>query len=234
MKKGYIKKTQHYVDNSEFLKQMIIYRTSYVNYKSYSDTVGNRYSWYIIDININIYILENLILPTPRQSYHLYRVPPKVSSYICECIMKISEGLSYRPNFINYTYRDDMVSDGIENCLLYINNFNPDKSDNPFSYFTQIIYFAFIRRIQKEKKQLYIKYKSIYSSNALESDGMNDNDVTSVKDSYLDYIRDNRSNIDKFLYEFEKFQEDKRISRNSVKPVKLKKSEKHNENSIDN
>jgi DNA-directed RNA polymerase specialized sigma24 family protein len=148
--------------------------------------------------------------------------------------MKISEGLSYRPNFINYTYRDDMVSDGIENCLLYINNFNPDKSANPFSYFTQIIYFAFIRRIQKEKKQLYIKYKSIYTSNALETEGVDVNDVTTVKDSYLNYIRDNRSNIDKFLYEFEKFQEDKRISRNSVKSVKSNKIEKHNENRIDN
>jgi hypothetical protein len=54
-----------------------------------------------------------------------------------------------------------MISDGIENCLHYIHNFNPEKSSNPFAYFTQIIYYAFIRRIQKEKKQLYIKYKSM-------------------------------------------------------------------------
>jgi hypothetical protein len=74
--------------------------------------------------------------------------------------MKIAEGLSHKPNFINYTYRDEMVSDGIENCLMYFENFDPTKSSNPFAYFTQIIYFAFLRRIQKEKKQLYVKYKA--------------------------------------------------------------------------
>ena len=86
---------------------------------------------------------------------------PPVTNYIGECFLKIANGLSYRPNFINYTYRSEMVSDGIENCLQYIHNFDPDKSKNPFSYFTQIIYYAFIRRIQKEKKQAHIKNKMI-------------------------------------------------------------------------
>lgn len=92
------------------------------------------------------------------QSENLTR--PIVPFYIAECIMKIATHLSYKPNFINYSFRDEMVSDGIENCLQYIDNFNPDRSDNPFSYFTQIIYFAFLRRIQKEKKYLYTKYKA--------------------------------------------------------------------------
>lgn len=83
-----------------------------------------------------------------------------IPNYIGECWMKIAEGLSHKPNFISYTYRDEMISDGIENCLMYFDNFDPDKSKNPFAYFTQIIYYAFLRRIQKEKKQLYIKYKS--------------------------------------------------------------------------
>jgi hypothetical protein len=86
--------------------------------------------------------------------------PPPIPNYIGECFMKIAEGLSHKPNFINYTYRDEMMSDGIENCLMYFDNFNPDKSKNPFAYFTQIIYYAFLRRIQKEKKQLYVKYKA--------------------------------------------------------------------------
>ena len=85
---------------------------------------------------------------------------PAIPNYIGECFMKIAEGLSHKPNFINYTYRDEMISDGIENCLQYFNNFDPAKSNNPFAYFTQIIYFAFLRRIQKEKKQLYVKYKA--------------------------------------------------------------------------
>ena len=87
--------------------------------------------------------------------------PPRITDYIGECFLKIANGLSYRPNFINYTYRQEMISDGIENCLQYIHNFNPEKSKNPFAYFTQIIYYAFIRRIQKEKKQSHIKNKMI-------------------------------------------------------------------------
>ena len=90
---------------------------------------------------------------------------PQVSNYLGECILKIANHLSYRPNFINYTYRDEMISDGIENSLQYIDNFDPEKSKNPFAYFTQIIYFAFIRRITKEKKQQKIKDKMLKRSN---------------------------------------------------------------------
>jgi len=89
---------------------------------------------------------------------------PPVTNYIGECFMKIAENLSRKPNFINYPYRDEMIADGIENCLLYAYNFDPSKSKNPFSYFTQIIYYAFLRRIQKEKKQAYIKLKKIEMS----------------------------------------------------------------------
>ena len=89
---------------------------------------------------------------------------PRISDYIGECFLKIANGLSYRPNFINYTYKQEMISDGIENCLQYIHNFNPEKSKNPFAYFTQIIHYAFLRRIQKEKKQLEIKTKIIERS----------------------------------------------------------------------
>jgi len=85
---------------------------------------------------------------------------PPIPNYIGECWMKIAEGLSHKPNFVSYTYRDEMISDGIENCLMYFNNFDPAKSKNPFAYFTQIVYYAFLRRIQKEKKQTYVKYKA--------------------------------------------------------------------------
>jgi hypothetical protein len=84
---------------------------------------------------------------------------PQVPNYVGECVMKIATHLARKPNFVNYTFKDEMISDGIENCLQYIDNFNPDKSNNPFAYFTQIIWFAFLRRIQKEKKVLYTKYK---------------------------------------------------------------------------
>ncbi|MBO06481.1 MAG: sigma factor for late transcription [Parcubacteria group bacterium] len=91
--------------------------------------------------------------------------PPQISNYLGECILKIANHLSFRPNFINYTYREEMISDGIENCLQYIDRFDPEKSSNPFAYFTQIIYYAFVRRILKEKKQQKIKEKLLKESN---------------------------------------------------------------------
>jgi hypothetical protein len=86
-------------------------------------------------------------------------VKPPITEYIGECFLKIAEHLSYRPNFMNYPFREEMIGDGVENCILYAHNFNPRKSKNPFSYFTQIIYYAFLRRIEKEKKQAYVKYQ---------------------------------------------------------------------------
>ena len=84
---------------------------------------------------------------------------PRIPRYIGECFLKIATHLSFKPNFVNYMFKEDMISDGIENCVQYIHNFNPEKSQTPFAYFTQIIHYAFLRRIQKEKKQLEIKNK---------------------------------------------------------------------------
>ena len=89
---------------------------------------------------------------------------PRITNYLGECFLKIATHLSYKPNFVNYMFKDDMICDGIENCVQYINNFDPEKSSNPFAYFTQIIHYAFLRRIQKEKKQLEIKSKIIERS----------------------------------------------------------------------
>ena len=94
--------------------------------------------------------------------------PPVVPNLVGAALLKIANRLSTKPNFINYTFREEMVSDGIENCINYINNFDPEKSKNPFAYFTQIIYYAFLRRIQKEKKQLYIKHKAIENFQAFD------------------------------------------------------------------
>ena len=88
---------------------------------------------------------------------------PKIPNYIGECFLKIATHLSYKPNFVNYMFRDDMICDGIENCIQYIHNFDVTKK-NPFAYFTQVIYYAFLRRIAKEKKQLEIKTKIIERS----------------------------------------------------------------------
>lgn len=113
---------------------------------------------------------------------------PIVPNYIGDCFLKIATHLSYKPNFVNYMFRDDMICDGIENCLQYIDNFDPDKSQNPFAYFTQIIWYAFLRRIQKEKKQLEIKNKILERSGydqVMHTDDYG-SDMTGMNHSYSD------------------------------------------------
>ena len=148
------KRSEHYVNNKEFLAALIKYRED----KEIAQIRG---------------------LPKP--------VIPR---YIGECFLKIANHLSFKPNFVNYMFKEDMISDGIENCVQYIHNFNPEKSQNPFAYFTQIIHYAFLRRIQKEKKQLEIKnkilektgYEEVFYDDSL-SDGGNYSDYNSIKDS---------------------------------------------------
>ena len=114
---------------------------------------------------------------------------PQISNYLGECILKIANHLSYRPNFINYTYKEEMISDGIENCLQYIDNFDPEKSKNPFAYFTQIIYFAFVRRITKEKKQQKIKDRILKRSNISDMIAVQDHDDDGVYQAqYIEFL----------------------------------------------
>ena len=115
---------------------------------------------------------------------------PPVTDYIGKCFLKIANHLSYRPNFINYTFRDDMISDGIENCLQYLDNFNPAKSNNPFAYFTQIIYYAFVRRIQKEKKQVTIKHKLIMDAN-YDDVSLQPGDDSEFKNQFREFLQKN-------------------------------------------
>lgn len=95
-----------------------------------------------------------------REAKKTSKSKPKIPDYVGKCLLLIAENLSHKPNFNSYTFKDEMIGDGIENCILYFDNFDPKKSKNPFAYFTQIIYYAFLRRIHKEKKQLYAKYKA--------------------------------------------------------------------------
>ena len=120
---GRRKRSEHYVNNKEFLAALIKHRE-----------------------DIEIAEIQG-------------KEKPRIPRYIGECFLKIATHLSFKPNFVNYMFKEDMISDGIENCVQYIHNFNPEKSQNPFAYFTQIIHYAFLRRIQKEKKQLEIKNK---------------------------------------------------------------------------
>ena len=115
---------------------------------------------------------------------------PRITNYLGSCFLKIATQLSYKPNFVNYLFRDDMISDGIENCVQYIHNFDPEKSRNPFAYFTQIIHYAFLRRIQKEKKQLDIKNKIIEKTGFDEVMTVEDGALTGAMSEY-NTIKDN-------------------------------------------
>lgn len=128
------RKSSNYIDNDKMYAQMLEY---IANVKQYNKEIKK--------------LPEGEPVP----------LKPRVSEYIGECIMMIAQRLATKPNFANYVHREEMVGDGIENCLMYIDNFDPDKSKNPFAYFTQIIYYAFVRRIQKEKKQMYVKMKML-------------------------------------------------------------------------
>ena len=110
------------------------------------------------------------------------KTPPPIPEYVGECLLQIANRLSYKPNFANYMFREEMVGDGIENCINYLNNFDPEKSKNPFAYFTQIIYYAFLRRISQEKKQLEIKNKILEKTNFDEVFDANDLDVSNYSD----------------------------------------------------
>ena len=122
---------------------------------------------------------------------------PQISNYIGDCFLKIATHLSFKPNFVNYIFKDDMISDGIENCVQYIHNFDPKKSSNPFAYFTQIIHYAFLRRIQREKRQLDIKNKilektgfdEVFSDGSNVIDGENYSDYNSIKDAVHSKLR---------------------------------------------
>ncbi len=139
---------------------------------------------------------------------------PNIPNYIGECFMKIAEGLSHKPNFINYTYRDEMISDGIENCLMYFENFDPDKSKNQFAYFTQVIYFAFLRRIQKEKKQLYVKYKATEMYGILDEFEMLESEDGSSKQFEL------YDNIAEFIETYEVARKTKKAEKDAAKKPK--------------
>ena len=150
----------------------------YVNNKDFTAAVAE----YVIEIN---------------KAKDAGKTPPRMSEYIGECVYKIATRLSTRPNFINYTYRDEMICDAIENCIQYLGNFNIEKSSNAFAYVTQICYYAFLRRIQKEKKQVFIKQKSIMESDvSLESfqtiDGQYDPALTNTN---VEWLKENMNHV---------------------------------------
>ena len=152
------KRSEHYVNNKEFLAALIKYREDI----AIAELKGN-----------------------PK---------PPIPRYIGECFLKIANHLSFKPNFVNYMFKEDMISDGIENCVQYVHNFNPEKSQNPFAYFTQIIHYAFLRRIQKEKKQLEIKNKILERTGfdqVFEGgvDGSDYSDYNSIKDAVYTKLR---------------------------------------------
>ena len=142
---------------------------------------------------------------------------PRIPEYVGECVLLIAERLSTKYQFANYQYREDMVMDGVSNVLQYIDNFDPTKSSNPFAYFTQIIYYAFLRRIQGEKKHLYLKYSLQRDQNHQIDNGTVFEKTDSSKEkiynspSFLD-----PSKMNNFIEDFESY-----MKKKSVKKIKI-------------
>ena len=141
---------------------------------------------------------------------------PQVPDYIGDCFIKIANHLAYKSNFINYSFREDMILDAIENCLIHMDNFDPKKSSNPFAYFTQITYYAFLRRIQKEKKHLQTKYRYIES---LDIEGIirQAHDEGSYDNGFIRYLKQQADTAQQELHDTKK---DKKMTR---KPKYLQK-----------
>jgi len=138
---------------------------------------------------------------------------PIMPDYLGECIYKIATKLSYKPCFMSYSFREEMVEDGIENSIMYFKDFDPEKTQNPFAYFTQVIYYAFLRRIAKEERNRYTTYKFFQESiiHSVGSDTLIDIDDNNVMPSKM------YDNINDFMTKFEKKEEDKKIKRKEKK-----------------
>ena len=144
---------------------------------------------------------------------------PRITEYIGECFFKIAQRIATKPNFANYTFKEDMILDGGENCLRYIRNFNPDKSKNPFSYFTTVITYSFIRRIEKEKKYTYIKLK------AMENE-LHKHDSIGNLNSFdtSNFSVDGETMYENFFQFIKDYEESRKIKNEKKKKPKTKKS----------
>ena len=135
---------------------------------------------------------------------------PQVPDYIAKCFMDIAVNLATKSQFRNYIFVEDMIYDGIENCIKYISSFNPDMSNKPFAYFTKAIYYAFLRRIEKEKKYLYTKYKVIDNSEIFHQLHVNPSHGGIDIAHDIGYSESARSNMNQFVSDYETKQEDKK------------------------
>lgn len=115
---------------------------------------------------------------------------PQISNYLGECIVLIATKLASKGNFNGYSYKDEMISDGIENCIVYFDKFDSVNYKNPFAYFTQIIYFAYLRRIGKEKQQFLLKHKIIQSVGNKVMDLQDHDDDSEFINSYREFLQE--------------------------------------------
>jgi hypothetical protein len=138
---------------------------------------------------------------------------PRIPDYIGSCIWKIAEKLSTKPCFINYSYREEMIGDGIENCFLYFKDYDPEKGQNPFAYFTQVIYYAFLRRIYKEERNRYAMYKN-FQENVL---SMNDTSLFRDESDNMVVPVQMYDNINDFMEKFERKEKIKKEKRKQSK-----------------
>lgn len=200
-------KDEHYVDGVVFYEAMVV-RTEQVN---------------------NLLLAEGLQVDRQNRTASLRtykkakRPLPEISDYIGLCVLKIAQRLLFHPWFSGYTesWKEDMLGDGLENVINYLDNFNPEITKNPFAYYTQIIWYAFRRRIEKEKKQTYVKMKAIQMSQIYDDNTTQEGDETTYKNEYVKFIQKNMGDT---ITAFEtKKEKNKKAKVKILKPKKVSK-----------
>lgn len=184
-----MKKQKHYVNNKDFYNALVEYKNECNKaekkwLKSFKDQKASLISEGLSE--------KQVMKELPDIPY------PKIPDYIGECVFQIAEGLAKRPNFFGYSFKDEMVADGYEDCILRIKSFDPEKSKNPFAYFTQTCWYAAIRRIKKEAKQQDVKSAMVNNSNIIHTMEANvqSGDTGVYENSFLEFLKENSGHIE--------------------------------------
>lgn len=126
---------------------------------------------------------------------------PPIPNTIGLAFLQIATNLVKKHNWLgNQKWHEEMVGNAIEDSVRYARTFDINRTKNPFSFFTQTCYYAFLRTIYKEKRNDYVKHKSMLNAIMSNSEHMEQLD-DDIEIETLDY---NQENIEKFIQDFEK------------------------------
>lgn len=191
------------------VKKPITEKSKFIPELSTTKKVPNKSSQYVDNKQFLIEIIE--YKKACKEAKKLKKTKPQIPNAMAKHLLLIAENLSHKPNFSGYSFKDEMIGDALENCVMYFDNFDPKRSKYPFAYFTKITYYAFVRRIQKEKRQLYTKYKATQQRGLTDDCNEDEEGIANPVELY--------ENINDFISKYEEAQEESK--QKSQKKVKL-------------